>query len=445
MRQRPLLLLALLSTIAWMPAAQADSPAILSSGGEILRLLNGSYGELFPGGTDAAPDNPVLALEALSPDGTAKRWLVPDTESRDPEGSETMVLEESTRTVYLLWESLYNGSHPRLLLTSFDGQAFSERIEISRGPFSRKSSLRLAITREDFAVATEEGTEAGGRTMVHVLWSEDVSDLSHKYYAPIILQDGVYIGQTPVIDLAGLITGGNVGDSVPAGLANALAIRLGQDNRSVVVGFLDPLTRRLEAVRLRALPRELTDLAEKVRGELILIGARADSVEGLAEELAAAILEMDTHFHVAALAYIAEQVQLTVLSGGEDLSPPSIGALSDRVRGELILIGARMEANGLAGSDANQVLEMAGDHSVHQLEITPAASYAAPEVDSEDPVTLFLSESGANLLVAWDQEGGVAYRESRGKVWSEPVLIETGIELDREAVYLLLDQRIRDR
>ena len=65
----------------------------------------------------------------------------------------------------------------------------------------------------------------------------------------------------------------------------------------------------------------------------------------------------------------------------------------------------------------------------------------APEVGG--PAEIFVSESGRNVIVTWDGDGCIHYLESTDDGWSEPGTIELTEDLDRDAVYRMLSERVR--
>jgi hypothetical protein len=444
-------LLALLLAAAAPAVAESSDPTVLGRDGAVWRLLSGSYGELFPEGAEADPRRAALALEVSRAGDEAERWLVPGSVGRDVDAVRNLVLEERTQLVYVLWEGLLNGVHPMLYLTSFDGSAFSEVIEISGSPFSSKGSPQLVVTRESSPLAgSDKAGNAGERTILHLVWWEELAGTSRKLYSPIILEQGMYLGDAPVFDLGGLVPeGGDKGwEPVTGGIGNALVARPGKDSRTLVVGFLDPESHHLVTLRLRVLPRELGELAEGAAAAAIELGAEAASREELADQLHAAVLELGAAFHEASRLYMADRAELLVASAEEESTPDGLSILAEKLRAEVIIIGIRIGANGLDSPDDTQVVSIgpegeAGNHG-HLLGVSVVGDRPAPEVDG--PASLFLSESGYHALVVWEGEGDrLYYRESTPEGWTEAAFLQLGPELDRETAYGILADRIGER
>ncbi len=411
----------------------------LDADATVYRLQQGAYGELFPAGTAAAPDNPVLALDVRSAGGAVQRWLVPGTETWDPESSSSLVYEKSTGVVYLLWQTLFNGIHPLLHLTSFDGAEWTSVVEIANGPFTRKGSPRLAVTRE-------AGPDGADRTLLHLVWWEAVpGESSRKRYAPIFVDGVGDVGAPPVFDLSSFLPARDDsprGDA--AGLENALALRPGANDHSVVVGFLDPNSHRLVTLRVELLPRELDNLADEIRAHIVIVGDNSITTPAdLADSAHSKLLEIGTDFHEATRHYLAEQVRKTVMSTSEHLSPEEITSIADVIRAHIVIVGSRIRVGGIEDVSDSEILEIGPtpNGSYQHLNVSVISSREAPEVGG--PAKLLLSESGRSAIVTWEEDGCVHYRESSGDGWSDPGVIELTEDLDRESVYRLLEERVR--
>lgn len=431
-------------------AEAQERQLVFDSEGTVYRLHRGTYGELFPEGTAAHADNPVLALEVIPAEGDAERLLVPATESYDSESSASLVYEKGAGTVFLLWQTAFNGLHPLFQLTSFDGTAWSEVIEIAYGPFIRKGSPRLAVTRETAA----DGAE---RTLLQLIWWEEVPGaVSRKRYAPIFLEGEGYSGNPPVIDLSSFLPAAD--EAVPAadetaesdaalpaaaGLEDALTLRAGRNDHSVVVGFLDPDDHRLATLEVELLPWALSDLADKVRAHVVVVGNRYSTRGELAEDARTALLELGTGFHEAARRFLADEVRGIVESSPEDpSSPEGLEMIADKIRAHVVVVGSRFRVAGLEDTHASDVLEIpSSDGGFHALNVSVISNRVAPDVGGS--AELFLSESGRNVIVTWEGDGVIHYRESAGDGWSEPGVIELTEDLDRDAVYQMLSERVR--
>jgi hypothetical protein len=450
-RSRLLLTSSLLLVVLSAPlgALQSDH-AVLGSDNTIFQLLRGTYGELFPDGRDAAADSAVLALDVLREDGSRERWLVPATESGDAEDSEILVYQRESNRVYLFWETLVSGIHPTLYLTSFDGTQWGELIQFVGSPFARKQGLQLVVSRAS-GIPPANGEQARVLTVLHVFWSEERPRTSLKRYAPIAFIDGEYAGSTRVYDLDALITDtlGSPYTPISTGIAEAVAAQRGKNSRSCVVGFLDPSTHRLQTLEIEVLSPVLVDFADKVRAELIGIGQRTDSLDHLAVLSVAMIQELGSGFHDSVLTFMSDRAAMLIKQPGNELNEEGLNDLADKVRAELIGIGSRIGPNGVVNLGDVQFLEISpadvGEEIGHLLKVTPVSSRVAPEVDGE--ATLWLSENGRHVLVTWEDERGIYYRESLDDEdgWSDVGTLEPGNGLDRDEIYRTLAERVRSR
>lgn len=412
---------------------------VLGSDGTVYRLLEGAYGDLFPEGGETHADHPVLALDVQRAEGVTERWLVPGTESVDPEGSSSVVLERNLG-VYVLWETLFNGLHPQLHLTSFDGVEWSEVIEISNGPFSYKGSPQLEVTREHGRNADEPD-----RTVLHVTWWEESGGAVLKRYAPIIIQDGSYIGWSPVIGLGGLLAADPEAElyDVP-GLEHVLTLRSGKNERTVMVGFLNPSTHRLSAVEIEVLPGALGSLADGARAHIVILGSSVKTHGELAQGVKEKLLELGHDFHQATLSYIAGEVAARVAESPDELTLQGIESIADQARAHIVILGSQFGPDGLVNAGEPQILEIgqssAGGGPFHYVKVSVVADLEAPEVGG--PAELILSESGQSMILSWEEEGAIHYLENIEEGWSEPSVIELSEELDRETAYRMLGERV---
>lgn len=428
------------------PILAEGAGPVLGADGSVLRLLTGLYGELVAGDV-VAPDLPVLVLESTASDGAVERHLVPGTGSADIESSPSLVFDESSQRVWLLWEQLVNGIHPVLQLTSYDGEIFSEGIQLNAGIFAEKGSPQLLVTREDSGVVD--------RTVLHVTWWQGrPGEVSRKLYAPIVLVNGERGESIPVFDLSAFVAVplDPPGPVSPAD-ADLLTLRRGAHSLSTLVGFLEPETRRLVQLELELVPRQLSAFAEKARIEIVIIGNRLRSRGGLAEEVRRRLVDLDDSLHLASRIYLAERVAMLIESSpeGDVESEEGLLAMAEKARIEIVIIGSGIDTHGIDGSHEAFFVDIDGDIELggipqHLLEVSPLAEFAAPDIPTEAVSSrLFLSESGREALVAWEQGERVFYRETREGAWSEVTFFEKSLELDTGAIYQMLEERIDGR
>ncbi len=434
-------------SLFWLPLpleAAEDRHMVLGPDGTVFRLHEGLYGDLFPEGLEVRPNHPVLALDILRAEGSRERLLVPGTVSVDRDRSSSIVFEKNLG-VYVLWETLFNDLHPLLNLTSFDGAEWSEVIEIANGPFAVKGSPELVVTREQGRV--EQGRGEQDRTILHVTWWQKSGGVVLKRYTPIFIVDGSYNGWSPVVDLASYLPAGGDAISLPevSGLDEALSLRSGRNDHTVVAGFLNPSTHRLSTVEMEVLPQVLGNMADDARAHIIILGSTVPSLEELGQRVENRMLvEYGSYFHHAILAYMAAQVRSGIESSLQELSEDGISIVADDARAHIIILGSEIGPDGLANLGEPQILEIgqsaSGGEPYQYLKVSPISDRVAPEVGG--PAELLLSESGLNLIVTWEDGRRIYYRESVAEGWSEPSFIELTEDLDRETVYRMLAERV---
>jgi hypothetical protein len=471
-----ILALSLALGLAAAAAAFAQEEAALGNGGELYLVKTGSYGELFAGSADATgPDaaNPVLAFDVLRPgaeNGERERILVPGTDGPEVESLPSLFVEESSGTVFLLWESRINVIHPILVLSGFDGERWLDPISIIGSPFSPKTSPHFAVTRDAFQ-ADGPGGQGGQkvtrhRTVVHIVWGEESSSgLSQTFYTPVFFEDGIYQGNSPVYRLNDFDTGDGAATSFetsPA-LAESPNIQGGRDGRTVVVGFASSTTRRLTTLEIDVLPAQLAQLADGARAHIIDIGARfyPGRLQMLADGARAHIIDIGYAYHPELVQSLADQVHRLILEGGS----PSLVSLGDKARAHIIDIGAKFSGRGLK-PQATQPLTAEGTRAeireirtparppqteapAHLVQFRVASQRPSPRIAADAKnVSLFLSADGEDVLIAWTDggaDGSVSYRDTSRNGWSDvrELRLSDGIDLHR--AYEILSQQVRNR
>jgi len=180
-------------------ALAAGHETALGSDGTVYQVRTGLYGDLFPTGRATDRANAVVALDVTKPGAPVQRILAPDSIGSEVESSPSVVFEDDSQTVFLLWESAIN-IHPVLELAGFDGRSWLRAITVTGNPFAVKSSPQFMITRDSYDLDDGSGnTTTRHRTILHLIWQEQgaVNQLQ-TFYTPIIINDGEYIGWNPL-------------------------------------------------------------------------------------------------------------------------------------------------------------------------------------------------------------------------------------------------------
>ena len=443
-------------------AAEAATPATraLAPSGDVFAIAEGSYGELFPEGTETLAEHPVLAVAVLRPDGSSERLLVPGTAGPEVERLSSLLIGPDGETLHVLWQSGIGSPSLRLVSRGADG-AWAEVVDVSRGVAVFPGSPRAAVTRDSAEI---EGEDSGSsvrmrRSVLHIVWLEEAG--GRTIYAPVVIADGVYIGDHSLLaldELAPAAGGAESGDAAPpaAGILGP-AIEPGDDGAAAVAAFIDPASARLVAVELRMVSGELSDVANRVREEILDLAARLepgspDSLRDLAAGARAELLAVGTRLRPALLQLLAGELEAYILGHGSDWAfQPE--AMAERTRGVLVEIGSGFDhapIRRLAGGARAQMIGVGhrweGPARPHDLRLRVAAERPAPETGG--PASLFLSGDGEDALVAWELEGVVHFRESEGDAESGWGPVRTlGITAgdDPSLIADLLRARVRGR
>jgi len=456
-RRSPLVAGALLVLLALFadPSRAATPRAVLGANGELYRLLAGTYGELLPGQGGAAAANPVLVLEIVRAGGT-ERLAVPATLGDDRETAAAIVFEDASNSLFLLWEAQINVLNRVLRVASFDGQGWAPTIDLISHEFADKTAAQLRVTRDGHTEVLDGGrTVKHMRTVLHVVWSEIVvGGLRETFYSPVILEDGVYVGQNSIFRLNGRDPSPTATTSyqLPENLLVAPRLQAGHDEQAAQVAFTDQESRRLVVLEVQALPAQLRRVADGARAHFIGVGSRYDlsdpkNLKRLAEEVRAYVLRHASDFQPEVAEALAAAISDYVLAN----AGASLTNLADGARAHFIGVGARLFNRGLVTGrerlvgSSEQVVEVAGDaERAHLLLFRIASSRPAPRI-GQGAVTVYASASGEDVLIAWRNGDVLGYRDTTTGVWGESYELRLGDGLDLTAAEQILEQRIRNR
>jgi hypothetical protein len=433
------------------PAAAAEAPdaAAVGTDGRLFMVHEGSYGDLFPGRGLADETNPALALEVVHPDQSRETLLVPDTEGESLEDSASVLFEDGSETLFILWQTKINAIHSRLNLVGFRDGGWTETIEISGNPFGWKSSPQLAVTRDRFTTAEDDGSlRTWKRTVVHLLWWEGDEE-PQVLYTPVVLIDGQYSGWNPVYRLDDLAPAAGVPMAAPNGpLARAPRIETGQNGQSVVIGFVPASGGELVTVSVELMPGEISALADKVRHQIIDVGRELRGSGGnsaLAGKVRHQIIDVGARLklHAAVSSYLASEVHGRILAS--DPEGP-VASLADDVRHQIIDVGAHINDRGfdrLSSKSVYQVVELPGGGTQAPpdlIRVMRVSSRALPNTGDEDH-SVYLSRDGKGVIAAWKEGEILLYRESRNEGWSGVRRLRLVGGLDLPRAKSLLERR----
>jgi hypothetical protein len=443
--------------------AIAERQVALGGNGEVYAVAAGSYGALFPGGTAAVAGDTVLALDVARPDAAVERLLVPKTSGTDVEDSPSLVYEEISDSLFLVWRSIVNQIHPVLYLASYKGGEWGEVIEVVGNPFADKSAPSLAVTRDEYRVGDAEGgVRTVRRTVLHLVWWEAGPAGDKVSYAPILLLDGDYVGWNPIYSLGELDRSAvepTIGE-VAVQLFKAPRVQGGRNDHSVVITFANPATGRLLAVESTLLAGELSALADGLRAHIIGGGLTAGAdLTALAEGLRAHIIGGGYRLHRGVLTFIGDDLRAHIIGGGNKLNTAAKSALAAAVRSRVIEAGAGVLEHGVTSATAatvadetpaERIEELAMDEEaaaagpVPLLQLRVLANRPAPHTGAA-PTTIYSSMDGRASLIAWVMGPEIRYVETQGADWSSILRLVTNDTLGFDQAWKVLERRIHSR
>jgi len=438
------------------PAAGRAQQATLGSNGELYIARAGSYGSLFPKGSPGydpavAADCSVLALDIIPPGKPMQRVLVPGTGGTEVENSPSLIFEDTSETLFLVWESRLNGIFPVLMLGGLEGGQWLQAVQVNGNPMSDKTSPQIAVTHDSYQLT--ESPEIQQRTVIHLLWGEENGAGAYEtFYAPVILANGSFIGKTPIYRLNDFDTA-RVSVGLPpigSALLHALRIQPGRDGQTVVAAFVSPATQRVVSLEIDVLPAQLSMLADDARAHIVDIGRRLSfpaKLQQIADAARAHIVDIGRAFQPEIAASLANQVRDQILASG---GMQSLSLVADAARAHIIDIGAKLSGRGLRSLNAEsttlETAEISAESSTapaltNLIQFRLASNRPAPQV-GQGTISLFASETGEDVLVAWAQAERVLYVTSKGNDWNAVREIRLTDSVDLQRAYAILAQRL---
>jgi hypothetical protein len=447
-------------------ALAAESTAVLDHQGTLYTLLSGRRGDLFAGVTGPAANAPVLALEIREPgeapgDTETRRMLVADTGDAAREESASLVMEEASGSVFVVWSRIPVEGPVELRVSGLVETRWSDPVSLEAAG-DLTVAPQLLVTRDRMSKPDPDTgvPRSTARTVLHLLWAENTAEGERVLYSPLVLEDGAYVGEAPRMVLNDFDpTTTTVPGHKDATSDSAPTLAAGIDNQSVIAGFVNTATGRQLSIELRMLPFALGTLSRDVREFILEEGVGIvgpGSVESLAGGVGGMIIETGREFHPGVRFYFASVAQEAVLEEALASDGPGVGlqSLAGGVGGMIIEVGSRFF--GTDGLDRNFVtsrlslveitsaVELDPETLVnHLLRVYVVSDREAPDVGSD--AALLVSGDGEEGLVAWPEGAELRYRETNGAVWSDVRAVSLGEDLDLEQARQLLQQRLQRR
>ena len=462
-----LLALLLALTIPATPSTAAElTDLALRRNGQLLRLVAGPHGELFPSDASVAPENAVLALEIHGADAEVGLLKVPGTEDAAVESTPSLVYDERLDTAILLWQkaTAEDRFHVEFATLRADssGVVWSEIFRLQRdgAPVALTTPPRILHTEDDLTLDLDDGQSLGTRQgTLHIFWHGDES----FSYAGLNFLQGVYTGSHQVLDLSEYFLAAPEGEASSGELSPALGglldVRLGSDTSTLLVTFAHPTSGRLGTLAARAMPLRLSALADSVWEEVLLAADLydPDDLDAFSDKVGASIVIIGAHFHLhpAIVDYLGRHMDLWIQENGADYGFENFPALVDDARHLALNLTSSVYSSTATDpfNPGSTIVEIFLGDFLDELEGTPSSQVLDVEERSNLPwpelsvaPSVHSSNDGQSLLLAFpDNEGlGLHYLESReGGPWSELRFLPFGDRLDEGRARALLSAKIR--
>lgn len=443
--------LCLLPAVSWADSLTGELvPRVITTSGELLEAKPGSYGDLFPGGTQLAATVPVLALDIRPQDGPGGRLLIPGTDdARVEEGAIAIfepAVEAADETLLLLWQSLSPDGATRQMRgvgvrRGSAGLEWSEVFTVrdaAGNALELTAAPQLAITRQEFSQDVAEQTFDARHTLVHLLWQ---GDDGAAMYSAVVWVDGLYVGFNPVFDLSAeyLVAADGSADSappLPGQLLQATRLEVAEGGRSLRLTFANGTSGRVGSLLIDAVPLAHGVLGDLVRDEVF---EHADSFDPgelnhFVDKFRAGVVIIGRNFdyHPAVVEYVSSRVGNWILDNGEAYGYEEFVGLGEDARDLAIglthsVYASTVEDPASPGSTLVE-LDLSGifggttvDQPGQLLSFQVTADLAAPQI-GDGAVSMLASNDGQRVLVNWLAADGsrLHYRESRlDGTWAE--------------------------
>jgi hypothetical protein len=269
---------------------------------------------------------------------------------------------------------------------------------------------------------------------------------------PLVIADGVLAAEWRVMVLGDLVEGGDgaVGSTVP-GLYESPQVRASGNGERAIIAFADPASGRLATLEVNPVAASLVSFADEARAQILDTGRNFTGTrKALADAARAQILDTGRRLLDAKVAaYLAESflAHIADSSPGDDLE-----LAAGEARAQILDTGVRLGSGprSIAGTARAQILDTgrranaAAHQSGHLAAISVAGSWQAPWLPDR-AIQVLIAENGAEVILAWDLEAMVRYRQIEGDDWGPVRTLALGDGLTREEAHDLLTRRLQQR
>ena len=151
---------------------------------------------------------------------------------------------------------------------------------------------------------------------------------------------------------------------------------------------------------------------------------------------------------------MADSTYAKIMEVASRLNPGQVRRLGDAARAQILDVGAET-LGGRGGRQQNLVYRISEvmatpnaeptvDNPGHALAVNTAADLPIPDTGEAVP-SIHTSTHGDSLIVSWEQDDKVLYRESTEDGWTDVLSINLGPGMTREQAEQILAQRAKNR
>jgi hypothetical protein len=447
------LLVAALTALGAASPLAAQQAAVLAEGGTVYRVLRGTCAALRACPAGAGETNVALALERETSGGTLERLLVPGTDGEAIESNPALAIDRSTDRVFVVWDRMET-IHSTLRLASFARDGWSEVVEIAGDAFSFKRNPQMAVTRDEYPRVAADGSVAVEKRLVlHVVWWDEAGIGSRPLYTALVVEDGQLLPNWSILSLLEFLPEQVATTELPVALFRTPQVRTVGSGSRALIAFGDPIGGRLATVEVDVVGGNVVSFADEARAQVIIVGrnnptfSRAQVAEAARPGVTALARNL---FDGAVAEFLAEQFLRDVVTSG---SNGDLQNATAEARAQVIIVGRRLrEGLQIATAEARAQVIIVGRRALadpdsdtgHLVRVRMASAWPAPWVP-ERTIRLLTSSDGRDIALAWDADAAVKYRQLQGGGWSEIRALAIGPQLDRDAAYALIEQRLAQR
>ena len=436
----------------------------LGNFGEVFHVQTGSFGNLFPENTDVEPQLGIMVLDIHHADGM-ERLVVPGTDTWRPELYPMVSYDDRNDALMIFWATGgYADQRLALNMTSFRNGEWLPTTKIrSDGEIALIQGIpRVAVTSDDFFLDLGEDHEPfeSRRTTFHVVWHEPADGTVR--YSPVSFLDGELAGWSETLPLAARTlksnsstSGDAPGAALPPGLVGAVSLERARESDAVALTLTDPTDGSVVTLRIEEVPMSLAHLAAKIQAHVADGFTSADPADlaPLADEIRAEIIITGARCRInpAVSEYLAAEISSWIAQYGQDYDDAS--GFSEDASRHAMEVGSEIYNQAVIHETGPQdVLDLATlpvadtylDKLNQLIRIRTRGSFQAPSEVGENEVHLFTSDDGHSLLVSWlDEESQIlSFMENRGLGWSEPQGLQIQESLPLATAFELLQRKI---